>query len=167
MEKARPDGGLRRVRLERFPVDLWTRADAETRDLMREFVLMTIDHDHAVPRQLLQIVSELQERYGAISSDQTARLERARQAGQQTIDELVYEVPAGIAGDIRRLGEILDQADEYCRRGEHLLSLASSPGAKAFRDWFLDEFTHQLGGAEPTPWPESRQARELANAASP
>lgn len=157
-------GPLVTVRLLQFPVDLWARADSETRDLLREFVLISIDQEHDVPRQLLALVNELQQGYGSMSTAQTARLEAARAAGEDVIAELTYEVPAEIGAGVLRLGQLLDEADEYCRRGEHLLSLASSQSAKAFREWFLEEFSRQLAGEEPIPWPASDHALALQGA---
>lgn len=154
-------GPLVPVRLLLFPVGLWARADSETRDLLREFVLISIDQDHEVPRRLLALVHELQAGYGSVGAAQTAELEAARAAGEEVIGELTYEVPAEIGAAVLRLGQLLDEADEYCRQGEHLLSLASSPEAKAFRDWFLEEFSRQLAGEGPTPWPLSDHALAL------
>ena len=50
------------------------------------------------------------------------------------------------------LGAIFDEADDYCRAGEHLLSLATPPEALAFRKWFINEFVAQIGGSAPVPW---------------
>lgn len=150
------------IHLLKFPVELWARTGDESRDLMREFALISLEqHHHGVPHRLLELVTELQLSYGSIGADQEARLEEASRDGTEFLDEVIYQVPPRIERDIIRLGRILDEADDYCRAGEHLLSLASSPAAKAFRDWFLDEFCRQLGGLPATPWPESHFAREL------
>lgn len=150
-----------------LPVDLWALADDEGKDLMREFTLITLQevHDSEVPQRLLDLVAELEESYGNLGDEQTARLVRARAAGEAEIDRLEYRLPATVAADIERLATMLDEADDYCRQGKHLLSLASSPGAKAFRDWFLDEMLIQLEGGNPTPWPLSAysdRAQEVA-----
>jgi hypothetical protein len=55
---------------------------------------------------------------------------------------------------------MLDEADEYCRSGQALLTLETPPDAKLFRQWYLDEFIGQLSGAPPTPWPEYAAAVE-------
>ena len=49
---------------------------------------------------------------------------------------------------------MLDEADEYCRRGDHLLTLATPPEELRFRRWFISEFVDQVNGAPPTPWPD-------------
>lgn len=150
-------GEILPVVLLNVPVGLWERTDEEGKDLMREFTLITLQesHDASVPQRLLDLVSELEESYGTVGEEQSARLERARAAGEMEIERLEYRLPPAAAADIERLAAMLDEADDYCRQGKHLLSLASSPAAKAFRDWFLDEMLIQLSGGEPTPWPLS------------
>ncbi|MHB1988498.1 MAG: STAS domain-containing protein [Acidimicrobiales bacterium] len=150
------------------PVGLWGRADDEAKDLMREFTLIVLGQardEPDSPGRLLELIEELQQTYGAFGSEQTEQLERARNDGQDTIDRLEYRLPAGAQADIRRLGDILNEADEYCRRGKHLLSLASSVAARAFRGWFLEEMCNQLGGHEPTPWPKSSYAATATSTA--
>jgi hypothetical protein len=34
-------------------------------------------------------------------------------------------LPAGVGPAAQQLGDMLDEADEYCRRGDHLLTLAA------------------------------------------
>jgi hypothetical protein len=48
---------------------------------------------------------------------------------------------------------MLDEADEFCRQGKHLLTLATPPDLRRYRQWFLGEFVAQIGGRPPTPWP--------------
>ena len=163
------DGGSCRVELLQVPVLLWARAADEAQDLMREFALIVLNRDRVVsdvPARLLQLIQELQASYGPVGETQAARLEQARAEEDSTIGRLAYEVPAGIGDDLRRLAEMLDEADEYCRSGQHLLSLATSAGARAFRDWFFEEFHRQLDGEQPTPWPSSRFAAQIREAVS-
>ena len=47
---------------------------------------------------------------------------------------------------------LLDEADDYCRAGETLLTLATPAPALAFRRWFLGEFVRQAAGEPPRPW---------------
>jgi anti-anti-sigma factor len=51
-----------------------------------------------------------------------------------------------------RLRELLDEADEYCRAGEHLVTLAAPPLERAYREWFIGEFIRQAAGGSPQPW---------------
>jgi len=144
-----------------LPVAIWERADDEARDLMRELAVIALNRDREVadvPSQLMDLIEELERDYGAIGHDQARRLAAARAAGESVIDRLEYRLPRRSAADIRRLAEALDAADEYCRQGEHLLSVATSAPSKAFRHWFLGELITQLAGGTPTPWPLSRFA---------
>jgi hypothetical protein len=149
------------VTLLEVPVEVWSRADDEAKDLMREFALIALNRDRSepdVPTQLMNLIEELQQSYGSLGREQEIRFSRARSEQEEVIDRLDYLLPKGSDHDIRRLGEKLDQADDYCRSGQHLLSLASTPSAKAFRNWFLGEFEAQLNGADPIPWPRSPHA---------
>ena len=40
---------------------------------------------------------------------------------------------------------MIDEADDYCRQGEHLLTLASPPDCIAYREWYLGQVVGQLG----------------------
>lgn len=51
------------------------------------------------------------------------------------------------------LRQMLAEADEYCRAGDELLTLAAPPDIAAFTGWYLQEFLRQLDGAAPQPWP--------------
>ena len=56
------------------------------------------------------------------------------------------------------LGGILDEADEYCRQGRLLLTLATPAPLVAYRQWFLDQFVDQAAGAPPVAWADYRAA---------
>ena len=49
---------------------------------------------------------------------------------------------------------MLDEADDYCRAGRHLLNLATPDELRAFRSWYLGQVRDQLAGGPPEPWPE-------------
>ncbi|HEV3363836.1 MAG TPA: hypothetical protein VG795_06790, partial [Acidimicrobiia bacterium] len=80
-----------------------------------------------------------------------AALSQALERGDATVD-LVYRVPAQAKEAAAALKDMLEEADEFCRRGTDLLTLASPPRAVAFRNWFLDQFTIQIDGGQPTRW---------------
>ena len=61
-------------------------------------------------------------------------------------------MPADVADACVHLRDSLDAADDFCREGEHLLTLASPDDVVAYRRWFLDEFVHQVAGDPPRPW---------------
>ncbi len=50
----------------------------------------------------------------------------------------------------------MDEADDYCRAGQHLLTLVTPPEALAFRRWYLGEFVRQIAGEQPRPWTDWR-----------
>jgi uncharacterized protein YfaT (DUF1175 family) len=51
---------------------------------------------------------------------------------------------------------MLDEADEYCRAGHHLLTLATPEELRVFRSWYLGQVAAQLSGAPAEPWPVHR-----------
>ena len=91
-------------------------------------------------------MSTLSDRYAIFTAQQEAQLATAIEAGEPTID-LTYTLPVSAAAAAGALGEILDEADEYCRQGQLLLTLAAPPELVAYRRWFLDQFVDQAAGA--------------------
>ena len=143
------------VRLVALPLDVWQRTQEHVDDLLREFTLVAQDEEAraSVPGRLLALIEELTAGYGQFSVEQRAQMEAAVARGERAID-LVYRVPPAAAPAAQQLGDMLDEADEYCRRGDHLLTLAPPPDEVRFRRWFISEFVDQVGGAPPTPWPQ-------------
>ena len=147
------------VRLIGVPLEIWQRAQEHTDGLLREFALIVQDAEAmaATPGRLLALVQELRAGYGEFSDAQRLQMEAALERGEADID-LTYHVPPAVAGAAEGLGEMLDEADEYCRQGEHLLTLATPPDGLRFRRWFVGEFGNQVGGAPPVPWSEYARA---------
>jgi hypothetical protein len=141
------------VRLVGLPLQVWQRTQEHVDGLLREFALIVQDAEAraAAPGRLLALVEEITAGYGSFSEDQRREMEAALERGDDAID-LTYEVPAGAAGAAQQLGDMLDEADDYCRRGDHLLTLATPGEELLFRRWFISEFVDQAGGAPPTPW---------------
>ena len=100
---------------------------------------------------MVSIVEDLTSRYGSIASEPETVRDEAQVRGEEYVD-LVYLVPPGIGAATEHLAAVFDEADAFCREGEHLLSLASPADCVAFRRWFLDEFSRQTSGLPPTPW---------------
>ncbi|HWI04551.1 MAG TPA: hypothetical protein VNT52_12130 [Acidimicrobiales bacterium] len=146
--------GLAEVRLLRLPLEVWQRTQEHVDGLLREFALIAQDEEAklATPGRLLGLVQQLTAGFGGFSEAQRAAMEEALQRGEAEID-LTYQVPAAAAVAAQQLGDMLDEADDYCRRGAYLLTLATPPEELRFRRWFISEFVDQLGGAAPTPWP--------------
>ena len=143
------------VRLLRLPVEVQRRASEHIDGLQREFDLIrrrdTSRDD--VPNRLLALIGELDAAFGGLNPQADEDLQRALDERQAEID-LVYRLPREAAAAAARLGELLDEADDYCRRGDVLLTLATPDESLRYRRWFLSQFIDQVAGADPVPWPE-------------
>lgn len=150
-----PPDDLRTVRVLRAPLLLWERANQHTAELLREFALLTLGLEHGghpVPARLLEVVGELERRYAGVGERPEAQRLAALAAGQRSLD-LVYHVPPDVAEACRTLDELFAEADDYCARGDQLITLAAAPDQQEFRRWYLGEFVRQVGGEPPIPWP--------------
>lgn len=143
------------IRLLRLPLDVWQRTQEHIDGLLREFTLIVQDEEAraATPGRLLALIDEVSAGYGQFSAEQRLQMEAALERGEREMD-LRYEVPPAVGGAAQQLGDMLDAADEYCRRGSHLLTLATPPTELRFRKWFISEFVDQIAGKPPTPWPD-------------
>lgn len=143
------------VRILGVPLELWARAQEHIDGLLREFTLLVSGAGTGlsppVPARLLALVDKLERDYAAMTSEQEQQLIAASAAGTQAID-LTYRVPAHAADDAAALQSALSAADEFCRSGEHLLTVVTPPDALAFRQWYLGEFIRQIAGEPPRPW---------------
>lgn len=146
-----------RVHLRELPVATCMHSQEQSEGLLCEFALIAAEGDPgcepALPARLLELVDAVNAQYSGLTGPQEAQLWQAHQAGRVSIDDLVHEVPVGAGEAARALGRMLDEADDCCRAGEHLLTLAADEVTVRFR-WCLDQFTDQLGGASPVPWPQ-------------
>jgi hypothetical protein len=150
-------GGYREVRLLRFPLDVHQRATEAFEGLRREFQLIALRGPEAddVPERLLRVVDALAVEYEGLNVEADSARDEAAARGDTEVPELVYRVPPGVAEACVALSEIVDQADDFCRQGDVLLTLATPREAVAFRRWYLGEFVAQLNGEPPVPWPEA------------
>jgi hypothetical protein len=154
------------VHLLALPVPLAVRSQQHFEELMREFLLIADGHqhgpsEHEVPARLMNLVQTLVQQFGAVAGAAEERLADAIDRGDQVIDDHVLEVPAEAGPAAQALGELIDQADEYCRRGRHLLTLATPIDCVAYRRWYLHQIITQTQGAAPIPWTDSDQARDF------
>jgi hypothetical protein len=142
-----------------LPLDLHARAAEHGEELRREFTLIAAQLQHegsaSVPRRLVELIDTLRGRYAGFSTDQEDALEAAIAAGRSSID-LTFRVPADVGEAAVALGAMLDDADEYCREGKHLLTLATPPDLVAYRQWYLGQFIEQSRGGPPAPWTPAR-----------
>lgn len=143
------------VRLIDLPVAVHARSSEHGDELMREFTYIRAQSTDAeapnVPAKLLNLVDELNGRFAGFTAGTQAELDAAIAAGQESID-LEYVVPADVGPACIHLARLLEEADEYCRQGELLLTLATPDEAREYRRWFLDEFVRQSAGEAPRPW---------------
>lgn len=150
------DDRLVTVRILGMPLEVQRRAQQHADELIRELTLVaeSMRQHHGpgeLPQRLVQVVDELTGRYSRFTVEQEQQLADALEAGADTID-LEYCLPASVSGAVQALGDILDEADDYCRDGQHLLTLATPPDLVDYRRWYLEEFSRQTAGAAPMPW---------------
>jgi hypothetical protein len=159
-----PPDGLVAVHLLRLPVPLAAKARQHFEGLMREFELIAAgssggESHHQVPARLTQLVEALTSQFAGVTTEADERLEDAMEQQLEEIDDHVLELPVEAAPASEALGALIDEADEYCRQGEHLLTLGSPPDCVAYRNWYLGQVVSQLGGGPAIAWPDSEQAR--------
>jgi anti-sigma regulatory factor (Ser/Thr protein kinase) len=146
-----------------LPIDIYRTASEQYEGIIREFRLVVEgdpEQRSSVPARLLELIEELDARFSGFSIEQNAEFEDARTAGASTVT-LAYELPRSVGEACTHLNALLDEADEYCRRGEWLLSVVPTTQAVAFRRWFLAEFARQVDGAPPIPFASSPEYEAL------
>jgi len=139
-----------------FPLDVHLRAQEHAEGLVRELTLVaqsTSEPADGVPERLTAIVAELSSRFEGISDETERQRDAALDRGETSVD-LLYRLPRAAGPASQHLSDILDEADEYCRQGQHLLSLTTPAESLAFRRWFLGEIVRQVDGLPPTSWPQ-------------
>ena len=143
------------VHLVRLPLDVHRAASEHNDELRREFTLIRAqqaeDGSADVPRRLVALMEELEERFSGFTEATRVELEDAIDRGETSVD-LVFRVPPEAGPAAVHLGAMLDEADAHCRQGDALLTLETPPEALAYRRWYLEEFTRQLDGFPPRPW---------------
>jgi hypothetical protein len=145
------------VHLLQLPLRIWAQAQEQTDALMREFALVTTGSDvrtHEVPARLLALMEHLDERFAGVADEQVLELRDAAEAGKLVIEDLVYDVPEYAVEAAVALDAMLDEANEYCSEGRHLLTLAAGPEVVRFRRWFLAQFVEQVEGKPAVAWPD-------------
>jgi hypothetical protein len=141
---------LVRVSILGMPLEVMQRSSEHSDELLREFALIRGEGSDHVPARLLALIEDLRGRVGSFAEGPRQAMQEALERGDESID-LHYQVPPTVAAAARQLGELLDEADEFCRSGD-LLTLATQPEGVAFRHWYLAEFQRQVDGLPPRPW---------------
>jgi hypothetical protein len=146
------EAALVEVHIVGLPVEEQRLAAEHFDELLREFTLLELSGGgDGVPRRLIELRDELDRRFRSFTARNREALIDAAERGDAVVD-LTYRVPADLGTAARRLGDLLDEADENCRAGDHLLTLATSERSVRYRRWFLGEFQRQAAGHAPTPW---------------
>jgi hypothetical protein len=157
---------LAEVHLIGVPLRIRARSTEHEQDLLRELALVQVsagsDGTSGAPGRLLRIADELRTSYGSAGVRPNAEMEAALDRGEKALD-VVYTVPREVRPVLRRAAAILEEAEQYCRDGQYLLTLASPPDVAAYRQWVFEEFDRQLAGEAPVPWPESPYARTVSD----
>ncbi|MDP3711768.1 MAG: hypothetical protein Q8R60_04710 [Mycobacteriales bacterium] len=141
------------VHLRDVPVRIWKRSAEHHDELMREMALLALadETSQALPARLVELIDVLGRRYGGASERPEAERDDAIAAGVDRID-LTTEVPASAGGAAAVLGALLLEVEEFCRDGDQLLTLAQPAVQAHFNAWYLEQFTTQCAGGDPTPW---------------
>ena len=159
-----PADELRTVRIVGLPLAVQVRAQEQAEALNRELTFIGAQlrqegNTRDLPPLLVDLVERLTAQYSVFTVEQEQQIADAIEQEQDTID-LTYRLPASAAAAAQSLGDILDEADDYCRAGQLLLTLATSDDLVAYRRWFLSQFTEQLAGQPPVSWDD--YLRQLA-----
>jgi hypothetical protein len=144
------------VEIVGLPVDVQSQAQQQTDELARELTLVAeqLRQDGGsgeLPVRFVELVAALSGRYSVFTAEQERQLTEAIAAGEHTID-LTYTLPVSAVVAAAHLGDILDEADDYCRSGQLLLTLATPPPLVTYRKWFLAQYTEQAAGHPPIAW---------------
>ena len=146
------------VEIVGLPVDVQLEAQQQNDELTRELVLVAEQlrqegDSAALPVRFIELVGTLSTRYSMFTAEQEQQLRTAIETGAERLD-MTYRVPRSAATAAAHLGDILDEVDEYCRRGKLLLTLATPQKLVTYRRWFLDQFVSQAAGGPPVSWME-------------
>lgn len=143
------------IRLDALPVPIHVRASEHMEALAREFEIIrrSDPSTDSVPARLHALSEELDGQFAAFTAQPLDALRQAIANEDATVD-LEFRLPIGAVDAAARLRELLDEADAYCRAGQHLLTLATPDDALEYRRWFLDQFAQQAAGRPPQPWTE-------------
>ena len=156
------------VSLLGLPLDIQVKASEHQDGLRREF-RMLVEEGQAdagsVPGRLISLAADLDRRFQAFGAAGRAEIEAAIARGDATVD-LRFAVPREIGSAARQFARLLEEADEYCSAGEHLLTLCTPSDVVSYRTWVLGELVRQAQDEAATPWPEYKALAEERDQAS-
>ncbi|MDQ1726065.1 MAG: hypothetical protein QOK14_110, partial [Frankiaceae bacterium] len=150
------------VRILGLPVPLRERSTQHGDELVREMTLLAARAEDSsgahVPQRLVSLAADVRSTYGVFTEHANAQMDAAALAGIPVIDEIVYHVPASTGPFCEHLLAIIDETDEFCRRGDYLLTLATPADVLRYQRWIIGEFVRQIRGEPAIPWPEFQPA---------
>jgi anti-sigma regulatory factor (Ser/Thr protein kinase) len=132
------------------PVQAMIRTGAHYDAVYREFrLILELDptRRHAVPGRVLGLIDELGTSFVGFGRYAEEAWETAVREGRETVD-LRFRVPPGAAFFVEHYDELLDKADDYCRRAA-LLTVAPTDEALAVRRWAFGQVVQQCRGEAP------------------
>ncbi len=145
-----PNESVNVVRWLRVPAALYLENLRRLDDLVHELRIIRAGITNAGDKTA-SLVNEILSAYPENRDEGERQAQEAVDAGAELVDITVSVAP-GAAGDASRLLELLEQADELCRR-EELLTLAAPPEIAHLRRWVCEEISRQLEhGENPSPF---------------
>lgn len=142
------------VHLVQLPLDVLSRSQQHSDEITREFshIASPPTDSDLVPDRLLALSTKIRGQYAGFTGPVMERIQEAQERGDDTID-VTFTVPRHVDAAVAALRDMWNEVDDFCRNGD-LLTLETPPELAEFRAWFLDQFTSQLRGEQPVPWPD-------------
>ena len=141
------------IDLLQAPIQPMIRTAAHYDALYREFrLILELDPSHleAVPGRLLSLIDSLGTSFLGVGRAVEETWDTAVEDNRNAVD-LHFRLPTEAGPAVRRYNQLLDEADEFCRRFE-LLTLAPSDEAVSVREWAFGQIVSQCQGEPPAPW---------------
>lgn len=151
-----PSDGLLTFHLNGLPIAVHARAQEHADGVTRELILAAASlrqgsNARDLPAGLVDLINALSAQESMLTGEQENQIAAAIAADHDTIN-LTYRLPAAAADAAQKWGDILDAADDYCRAGGVLLTLATPADLVAYRRWFHSQFADQAAGQSPVSW---------------
>lgn len=135
------------------PIKPMIRTAAHYDALYREFrLVLELDpwHLEAIPGRLLGLIDGLGTSFVGVGRAVEKTWDTAAEENRDAVD-LHFALPPEAGPAVERYNQLLDEADEYCRRFE-LLTIAPTDEAVAVRSWAFGQIVSQCQGEAPRPW---------------
>jgi hypothetical protein len=151
-----PSDDLLTFHVKGLPLAVHARAQEHADGLTRELILAAAalrqgSNARDLPARLVDLIKALSAQESMFTIGQESQIAAAIAADHDTID-LTYRLPASAADAAQQWSDLLEEADDYCRAGGVLLTLATPADLVAYRRWFLSQFADQAAGQSPVSW---------------